>query len=115
MRKRTGRHTEGEVMRRFAALTGRRDASEAAIIKALVAAGATVEPIPTGRGFPDLVVGFHGDNFLLEVKIKTGTLNAKQIDWHKTWAGSACVVRTPCEALRAIGADLDTVCRCAGL
>jgi hypothetical protein len=91
-------------MIRYPSLQGLRDANEAGIVAALEMAGATVEKIPTGRGVPDLLVGFKDVNYLLEVKIKTGKLNAKQVKWHSNWAGTVYVVRTPREALIAIGA-----------
>ena len=101
---------------RYPALQGKRDDNEPAIIAALERVGATVEQIPTGRGVPDLLVGFCGANFLLECKTLHGKLNQKQRTWHGRWKGQASVVRTPERALSAIGAiELDQACREAGL
>ena len=100
---------------RYPALQGKRDANEPEIIKALLAVGASVEQLPTGRGVPDLLCGYMGMNYLLEVKTETGQLNAKQIAWHGSWHGKVSVVRTPAEALKAIGVELDERCRLAGL
>ena len=91
---------------RYPSLQGRRDKGESAIIAALEAAGATVEQIPTGRGVPDLLVGFNGVNYLLEVKTPGGKLNDKQVAWHGNWAGQRCVVRSPEEAVRVIADEL---------
>ena len=45
------------------------DRNQPDIIKALRYAGATVQPTHTlGKGCPDLLVGFRGENFLLEIK-----------------------------------------------
>ena len=105
---------------RYPALQGQRDANEASIIKALEAVGATVEQLPTGKGVPDLLVGYqplgmlwdHPKNYLMEVKrqavrgkIKPSDviLNKKQKEWHEAWKGQKCIVRTPEEALKVIG------------
>ena len=92
---------------RYPALQGKRDANEPAIIKALEAVGATVEQIPTGKGVCDLLVGYWFRNYLLEVKIPKGKLNKVQKVWHSEWKGQKCVVYTPEDALRAIGAIQD--------
>ena len=113
-------------MTRWPALQGRRDSNESGIIAALEAAGATVEQIPTGRGVPDLLVGFVHDgvdmldvptNYLIEIKTHHAKLNKKQQEWHNNWAGHKAVARNPTEALEIIGVcvDLDCKCRSAGL
>lgn len=101
----------------------RRDENEPAIADALRAAGATVV-YRNGKGEPDLDVGFRGENYKLEVKLPLGprggkrgggstrpgqggdgTLTADQIKWWAAWRGRPpVIVRTPEEALRAIGA-----------
>lgn len=97
----------------------RRDENEQAVVDALEAAGASV----TRLGQPiDLLVGYQGRNTLLEVKKQLGprggmsSANAqgnggdavytkKQLDWRKAWRGELPItVRTPAEALAAIGA-----------
>ncbi len=56
-------------------------------------------------GRPDLLVGFRGETYLLEVKSPKGRLEDSQVTWHADWRGRpVAVVRTPTEALRAIGA-----------
>ena len=97
---------------RFPATQGERDKNEACLISALESVGATVEQLPTGKGVPDLLVGFKGENYLMEVKRKPEKgkvfashvkLNKKQEIWHKCWRGSVSIVRTPEEALAVIG------------
>jgi hypothetical protein len=57
-----------------------------------------------GRGFPDLMVGHRGRNYLLEVKrIKKGKLNERQQDWHMEWKGQVAIVTTLDEALAVLG------------
>jgi len=46
-----------------------------------------------GSGCPDLLVGKNGQNFLLEIKSKKGTLTPAQVDFHKNWQGHCEVVK----------------------
>ena len=78
------------------------DANQAEIVATLRAAGATVQSLATvGGGCPDLLVGWRGTNFLLEVK-SVGDLNAEQERWHQSWRGIANVVWSPADALGVI-------------
>jgi hypothetical protein len=77
------------------------DANQDEIVRALRRVGATVEVIEQPL---DLLVGFRGFNYLLEVKTRTGTLNMGQIDFTANWRGHWDVVRSVDEALQAIGA-----------
>jgi hypothetical protein len=92
------------------------DPAQAEIVDVLRDVGASVAPTSAvGAGFPDLVVGFRGRNYLLEVKQPEGPrggssskgqqLNDEQMRWHQRWRGQVSVVRTPSDALRVIGAD----------
>ena len=97
----------------------RRDQNEPDIVRALQGAGATVTRLD-GDGVPDLLVGFNGRSFLLEVKLPLGPrggvhhhghkgtrgdMTAAQVKWWDAWTGEpAIVVRSPAEALAAIGA-----------
>lgn len=97
----------------------RRDTNEPEVVNALVAAGAVVTRLD-GDGVPDLLVGFKGKSFLLEVKLPLGArggvtrhrkweggdgdMTRAQVAWWAAWTGEpAIVVRSPQEALRAIG------------
>jgi hypothetical protein len=60
-----------------------------------------------GDGCPDLLIGYHGRNVLLEVKDgdkapSKRELTADEKDWHAKWAGQVCVVETPEEAQLAV-------------
>lgn len=85
------------------------DANQDAIVSALRAAGASVQPLSAvGQGCPDLLAGFRGTNYLLECKNGAKTpgnrpLTADQKEWIPAWRGAVCVVLSPDEALRAIG------------
>ena len=103
---------------RYPATQGQRDVNEPEIIAALKAVGATVECIPTGDGVPDLLVGYKGENKLIEVKpepVKGKVfashvkLNPKQVEWHKAWRGQKAIARTPQEALAILGIKVEAV------
>ena len=86
------------------------DRNQAEIVSALRGVGATVEPLHrVGGGCPDLMVGFRGGNFLLEVKDWKASntdrkLRPNQAEWHDGWKGQSAVVETVDAALLAIGA-----------
>lgn len=83
----------------------RSDTNQPEIVAALRQVGASVQPIyRLGRGVPDLLCGFRGRNFLLEVKYKGGALTPDEALWLDSWRGQAAIVRTIDEALQAIGA-----------
>lgn len=82
------------------------DANQPVIVEALRKCGALVQHLhQVGGGCPDLLVGFRRRVYLLEVKAGTGDLTDEQLDWHRLWGTLPVhVVRTPLEALQAIGA-----------
>lgn len=80
------------------------DQNQQEIIATLRQIGASVYPLHfAGRGCPDLMAGFRGRNYLLEVKTERGTVSAAQAAFHLSWRGHVAVVRTPREALVEIG------------
>jgi len=81
----------------------KRDANESQIVDALIAVGASVAQL-NAKDIPDLLVGFRGRNFLIEVKSRYGKLTPGQRQWHENWAGETLVVKTIDDALRGIGA-----------
>ena len=81
------------------------DANQGAIVAALRAAGAIVQPLHrVGDGCPDLLVSCRAQNFLIECKLPGEKLNDLQRVWFEGWKGQACVAHSPEEALRSIGA-----------
>jgi hypothetical protein len=75
------------------------DANQGEIVKALRKVGVDVEII----GLPvDLLCGYHGRNFLLEVKDKAGRLTKGQKEFMEQWRGQVRVVRTAEEAIRVV-------------
>lgn len=85
-------------IKRYAA---RRDGNEMPIVNALRKVGCTIKRLD----FCDLLVGWRGRNFLLEVKTEKGQLKESQEEMVRSWRGQYEIVRTAEEALRAIGAD----------
>ena len=90
----------------------RTDGNQGAIVEALIAAGASVQILAgVGMGCPDLLVGFRGFNYLLEVKarMKPGLnadkyLTPDELKWHEYWKGQVWTVATVDAALELIGA-----------
>lgn len=85
------------------------DRNQSEIVDALRKAGATVQPLHTvGAGCPDLLVGFRGVNYLIEVKdwkadASHRKLNSMQVDWHEAWRGQVSKAETVASALAVIG------------
>lgn len=84
---------------------GRRDSTHLEVKGALRAVGASVfDTADVGQGFPDLVVGYRGRTYLLEVKAPGGKLQESQKRFAATWRGAPfIVVHSRAEALEAIG------------
>jgi Holliday junction resolvase len=81
------------------------DATQDAIVSALRAAGASVQSLATvGNGCPDLLCAIRGQNVLFECKTGNKEPNELQKRWHIEWRAPVYVVRSPDDALRAIGA-----------
>ena len=86
------------------------DRNQAEIVADLRKAGATVTLLHTvGGGCPDLLVGYRGKNWLIEVKDWKASksdreLNEKQKEWHAGWKGQVAKVEDADAALAVIGA-----------
>ena len=85
------------------------DANQDQVVSVLRGYGASVQSLAAvGKGVPDLLVGYRGQNFLLEVKDGTKPksqtkLTDDQGEWHGKWRGSKpIVVYTPTDAVKAI-------------
>ena len=91
------------------------DKNQPAIVEALRKAGASVQTLAAvGEGCPDLLVGKHGRNWLLEVKDPergrkeyreketARVLTEDQHKWHFFWQGQVAVVWTAEEALELV-------------
>lgn len=92
---------------RYRSRGGKPDSNQGVIVKALRAAGASVEITSiVGFGFPDLVVGYRGRNWLFEVKPpgKRHALTDKEARFAARWHGQLVTIETADEALAIIGA-----------
>jgi hypothetical protein len=90
------------------------DENQILIITALRTIGATVQNLSgVGKGCPDLLVGFRGKNFLLEVKRpkakgqRAGATTEAQKAFISRWRGQYAIVSTIDEAFSALVA----ICR----
>lgn len=86
------------------------DQNQELIVKALRACGASVQSIAAaGDGVPDLLVGWRGQNLLVECKNGENVpskrrLTPDQVKWHGEWRGQVCVVESVEEALALVSA-----------
>jgi Holliday junction resolvase len=79
------------------------DANHKEIVDALRDIGASVVSLaPIGKGCPDLLVGYRGRNYLLEVKTEKGALKPLQVTFAELWRGQVVVVRSIDEAIMAV-------------
>ena len=92
-------------------LAARTDGNQAEIVKGLRKRGASVQPLhAVGKGCPDLLVGYRGQNYLMEIKDPTKPkrdqyLTKDQVQWHMDWVGRVVVVKSIEDALLEIGIE----------
>ncbi len=91
-------------MRRIARI----DANQPEIIKAFRALGATVHPTyMVGQGFPDIAVGYRGQNYLIEIKDGNKEparrkLTKDEKEWHDGWKGKVIIIESVDDVLKLI-------------
>lgn len=84
------------------------DANQEQVVSALRGVGATVQSLAaTGKGVPDLLVGYRSKNYLMEVKDGSKPPSERRLTpdqeiWHDGWKGTVHVVNTPTEAVKVI-------------
>lgn len=85
------------------------DDNHAAIVHTLRTCGAVVQSLAAvGKGVPDLLVNFRGQNLLIEVKDgrkppSQRRLTAVQVAWHSAWPGVVHIVECPEDVLEVLG------------
>lgn len=85
------------------------DENQPDIVKGLRARGASVQSLAAqGGGVPDLLVGFRGHNYLIEIKnpdkpARDRQLTKAQVPWHQGWVGQVNICETLGECLAVIG------------
>jgi len=91
----------------------RTDTNHTTIVDALRSMGCTVQSLAAvGKGCPDLLVGYSGKNYLLEIKDgkkppSKRALTPDQTAWHRAWRGHVAVVCSVDEALDVIWNDAN--------
>jgi hypothetical protein len=87
------------------------DINQAMIVEGLRAIGCTVQDLSQlGKGCPDLLVGYHFRNYLIEVKNsenRSATLTPCEERWIKRWAGEIAVVTNLRDAIAIVVEDGD--------
>ena len=84
------------------------DYNQKSIVQALRTAGASVQSLAaTGKGCPDLLVGYGGINYLMEVKDGNKVPSAQKLTidqehWHSVWKGAVHIVKNENEALKIL-------------
>ena len=83
---------------------GKTDNNQTEIVAGLRAVGASVTSLADlGHGVPDLLVGHHGETFLMEVKTPEGSLTPDQVEYNQTWRGrTIMVVRSVEDAIKRV-------------
>ena len=85
------------------------DLNQMEIVATLRKIGATVQSLASvGNGCPDLLVGFRGINYLMEVKDgdkapSAQKLTPDQVKWHLEWCGDVHIVRSVDDAFQVLG------------
>ena len=85
------------------------DLNQMEIVATLRKIGATVQSLASvGNGCPDLLVGFRGINYLMEVKDGDKAPSAQkltlyQVLWHIEWCGKVHIVRSVDDAFQVLG------------
>ena len=90
----------------------RTDSNQQEIVAFLRQLGATVTPTHmVSHGFPDVCVGWQGENFLLEIKDgnkppSARKLTAEELIWHNLWKGQVAIVKDCDEALAVLNGKI---------
>ena len=84
------------------------DKNQTEIVEALRAVGVDVYiTSDVGRGFPDLVCGYNGKTYLLEIKTMKGRMTDSEKAFHACWKGHCAVVRNVQQALKVCGIEVE--------
>ncbi len=84
---------------KYKGFNAKRDANEGEIVDALEAIGCIVLRLDKPL---DLLVGYRGYNYLIEVKMPKGKLTKDQKKFIPPWRGQLAVVRTPEQAIDVV-------------
>lgn len=88
------------------------DANHKRIVEALRGIGCSVQSLAAiGKGCPDLLVGFRGRNYVIEIKDGDKPPSKRRLTpdeevWHETWNGHVMIVESVTQAFDAIGVNV---------
>lgn len=88
------------------------DDNQPEIVKFLRKLGASVQPLHTiGKGCPDIVVGFRGQNWLVEIKDGSKAPSQRRLTtdegkWRAAWVGQYAVVECTDDCLSLLSIDI---------
>lgn len=91
----------------------RTDSNQKEIVDALRDIGASVHPTHmVGQGFPDIVVGYQGENYLIEIKDGAKPPSKRKLTpdeerWHSEWLGTVSVANDINEAIEIVRSNLE--------
>jgi hypothetical protein len=57
------------------------------------------------KGVPDILIGYRGKNYLVEIKTNTGRMSPEQAEHHHNWPGQTSVAWSIEAVLRIIGLE----------
>lgn len=94
-------------MTRYAKRVDENHAQVVAELRAALPEATVLDLSGTGKGCPDIMVGWNGLNFLLEIKDgdkpkSRRELTEAQKAFHLSWQGQAAIVTTAAQAVAAI-------------
>ena len=86
----------------------RTDSNQSSIVAGLRQFGASVAVTSDlGKGYPDLTIGYHGKNYLMEIKSADGRLTPDEQKFHNEWRGIIYTVRTLEQAIQILCDDCE--------
>lgn len=81
------------------------DSNQREIVRTFRDLGCSVESLHrVGGGVPDLLIGFRGRNYLVEVKMGKNSLNDLQREWVSGWRGTVYLCTSAEDAMRLVTA-----------
>jgi hypothetical protein len=82
---------------------GKVDLNQNEIVGVLQKFGTVISLASVGRGCPDLIFGYKGRNYLLEIKNgKNAKLTDDQEEFFSSWSGHVCIIRSIDDVLEFI-------------
>jgi Holliday junction resolvase len=78
----------------------RSDGNQPEIVAQLRSLGCTVQILSgVGHGCPDIIVGWHGKNYLFEIKMPGGQITPDEKEFAQYWKGQSTLIRNAEQAI----------------